>query len=82
MDQRYLLAANLQAEMKVSTEQLIVLRPNKCVYISINIFVAKRAKFKQAQAVNRKSWPLFTFVIVSCFQRYANFDPYVLAVAF
>ena len=36
MDQRHLLAANLQAEMKVITERLIVLRRNKCVYILIS----------------------------------------------
>ena len=31
MDQHHLLAVNLQAEMKVSTERLIVLRPNKLI---------------------------------------------------
>ena len=36
MDQHHLLAANLQAEMKVSTERPIVLRQNKCVYILIS----------------------------------------------
>ena len=66
MDQHHSLAANLQVEMKVSTERLIVLRPNKCVYIFISqSFRSKEGKIETTCSLSGKS-EIVAIVYITC----------------